>query len=1084
MSIGTHASNKKIRLSILTGLAVLAGMAAILAWQQPVSVPVDAPLNPELAALLALLERGDPAWAESAGEFYGYIPPSIDFTARNELCRDWLETANWPLAALPAKFDLRSAGRITPVRNQEQCGSCWAFGTLASLESCQLPGFNTDFSENHLKNTHGFSWGPCSGGNTILATAYLARWSGPVWETDDPYQPNSNPSPLNLPTRAHAREIIFLPDRSGALDNDLIKQAVMSEGAVSAGMNMNAKLNTAWNSYYYKGGKSSNHIVAIAGWDDDFDKTRFSPVPAGNGAFIVKNSWGESWGENGYMYVSYYDTAFAYSDVVQFRKLDPVNNFRRLYQYDWLGWTGSYGFSGKTAGWGANIFTSMGNEKVAAVSFYTYAPNTSYQISFRRNVTTSPRTGEIIAGSSGTVELPGYHTVAMAQPMAVSAGQRFAVIVKLDTPGYQFPIPLETRIQGYSASSEANAGEGFVSPDGSNWTDLITIGGHSNSSVCIKAFTTALDDCDLIITRQPRSQKIDQDEKVSLAVTVAGTGPLTYQWYEGESPDTAHPVSGATASTFTSPALKSDTNYWVKVSNTKGSVVSATAFILVDTEIPPTILTHPSNQTILSGLAAGLKVVVKGPEPRYYQWYEGMSGNTAIPVKGAKEPFFVSPPLKAPVSYWVRVSNEFGYTDSKAAAITITHCAAASIRNQPAGKVINPGQKASLSVTAAGTTPLKYQWYTGTAPDLKNPVSGATASSFTTPALTASAKYWVLVENACGTAASTTAAVTVVTGKPAGPDHLRAVRVAAGRVRLIWDDCSTDETAFIVERRQGKDGVWQEAGRTVTNCASYEDSGAAAGAVWYYRVCSQNSAGQSAYSNVASASDSDYDLIIPAAAHNSTWRTDLNLLNPGSVPADVQIALLLMGKSNLAPATVNVTIPPGQTVRLADILGSTFTASNAALGLRILTGTAKANARFYNIGTGKGTFGMGIEGLTGWQALPEDATRCGIFHHLINNLNYRTNLGFTNASAFPVTVRITLNGDSAGMLTSRTHSLQPYENFQFTKVFDAFGVTKPVNSGWISLEVLTEGGKIHAYTMVIDNLSADPVWWNVSEAGK
>ena len=53
-----------------------------------------------------------------------------------------------------------------------------------------------DFSENHLKNYHGFDWGPCDGGNVDISTAYLARWAGPVDELDDPYRDwDDRPSP-------------------------------------------------------------------------------------------------------------------------------------------------------------------------------------------------------------------------------------------------------------------------------------------------------------------------------------------------------------------------------------------------------------------------------------------------------------------------------------------------------------------------------------------------------------------------------------------------------------------------------------------------------------------------------------------------------------------------------------------------------------------------------------------------------------------------------------------------------------------------------------------------------------------------
>ena len=89
------------------------------------------------------------------------------------------------------------------------------------------------------------------------------------------------------------------------------------------------------NSYYYSGSGSSNHAVTIVGWDDNYDKSKFSTVPPGNGAFIVKNSSGSGWGESGYFYLSYYDTFVGKTNAV-FTAESPVN-YDHIYQYDPLG---------------------------------------------------------------------------------------------------------------------------------------------------------------------------------------------------------------------------------------------------------------------------------------------------------------------------------------------------------------------------------------------------------------------------------------------------------------------------------------------------------------------------------------------------------------------------------------------------------------------------------------------------------------------------------------------------------------------------------------------------------------------------
>ncbi len=90
-------------------------------------------------------------------------------------------------AAAPVAYDLRSAGKLSPVRDQGRYGTCWAFASLASLKSSLLPGAANDFSENNMANRSGFALGYGAGGNSYMAAAYLLRWAGPVSEADDPY---------------------------------------------------------------------------------------------------------------------------------------------------------------------------------------------------------------------------------------------------------------------------------------------------------------------------------------------------------------------------------------------------------------------------------------------------------------------------------------------------------------------------------------------------------------------------------------------------------------------------------------------------------------------------------------------------------------------------------------------------------------------------------------------------------------------------------------------------------------------------------------------------------------------------------
>jgi C1A family cysteine protease len=395
-----------------------------------------------------------------------------------------------PVSSLPGRFDLRTFGKVSAVKNQGQCGSCWAFSTFASLESALLGSESWDFSENNLRNSHGYDLYSCQGGNSLMATAYLARWSGALTESTDPYstisKSASSVTSPNTGSVKHVQEVLFIPDRSGALDNENIKRVLSVKGAIYSTIRWeDSSYRSSTASYYYKGSSPANHAITIVGWDDSYDRNRFSTKPAGDGAFIVKNSWGSSWGENGYFYVSYYDTWIGKDNA--FFSAEGADNYYHNYQYDPLGWVVSFGENSPTE-YFANVFTAQSAENVAAVSFYTATTDAQYQVSVYRGVQNSPVKGTAVISESGTIGVPGYHTIALSSPVPVEKGERFSVVVKLTTPGYQYPVAIEYPLSGFSSGARATSGQSFVSSSGTSWTDLNSI--YPNSNVCLKAFTT------------------------------------------------------------------------------------------------------------------------------------------------------------------------------------------------------------------------------------------------------------------------------------------------------------------------------------------------------------------------------------------------------------------------------------------------------------------------------------------------------------------------------------------------------------------------------------------------------------------
>lgn len=390
------------------------------------------------------------------------------------------------ISSFPTSFDLRTRGNMTAVRNQGDCGSCWAHGTYGSLESAMTPAVY-DFSENNLKNTHGFDWGPCDGGNNFISTAYLGRWNGPVDEAADPYQPNTNPSPVGLPAIGHVQNVIVLPPRTTPLDNDNIKWILTQYGAISASYyHSSSYYSSTYAAYYYPSAVSDNHIITIAGWDDSFPASRFPTSPAGNGAFLCKNSWGTSWGQSGYFWISYYDQNLGYDEIVYYEDAQPVSNYGKVYQYDPLGWVGNIGYN-NPVGYLANVFTATSSDTLSAVAFYAPDINCGYEVRVYTGVSGAPTSGTLRGTTTGSLTYPGYYTVP-SPAVQLTAGEKFAVVVKLTTSGYGYPVALEYPYSGYSSDATASPGQSYCSSDGVNYYDVTNM--DANANVCLKAFTT------------------------------------------------------------------------------------------------------------------------------------------------------------------------------------------------------------------------------------------------------------------------------------------------------------------------------------------------------------------------------------------------------------------------------------------------------------------------------------------------------------------------------------------------------------------------------------------------------------------
>lgn len=364
---------------------------------------------------------------------------------------------------------------------------------------------NFDFSEINMGTNcsyldpEGFIREPHKGGNAKMATAYLARWDGAVLEKNDRY-PSNNVVYREVSADYHVQDVLWIPYRKNAQDNGVIKQTIMNYGAITANFEVDWNYFNSNRSTYYLPSSASNddngwHAIAIVGWDDNYSKYNFKSTPSGNGAFICKNSWGTDSGENGYFYISYYDTSIGYSHggtMAAYINLETNTNYNKIYQYDPLGAVSVCGFNNTI--WSTNVFPEQGytlssDEKLSAASFYTYDKGTSYELYVVKDYTgeeSLSQSRELV--SSGVIEYPGYHTIPFKE-IPLKAGTRFAIVVKMSLPNQYVYSCYEAPVSDKYRNAKSNQGESFYSSNGSSWHDLTTY--MSNANFCIKAFTNA-----------------------------------------------------------------------------------------------------------------------------------------------------------------------------------------------------------------------------------------------------------------------------------------------------------------------------------------------------------------------------------------------------------------------------------------------------------------------------------------------------------------------------------------------------------------------------------------------------------------
>ncbi len=351
-------------------------------------------------------------------------------------------------------FSLVEEGYGTTV-NMQHYGNCWAMASSTVMESDLL-----------VRSGVKYSFQP----NDIVSLTYggsIATEAEGLYSTD---RSNAG-SPVVQPIAATATNILHgyvtvdANDYSSC-DIEVIQEHIRTGGALTCMMRTEPEEywsfdeHTTYNNPDIQNAWETDHVVVIVGWDDDFPANQFSHKASRKGAWLVQNSWGKNWGEEGYFWMSYDTKLFGVCDI------SISDEYSEVLSYD-ASVCALAATDGGTAT--ANVYDHAGT--IGAIGTYTSSPNQTLTLEIY-----SGEFGELIYTEEQTFEYVGYHTIELDEPLDV---EQYTVVIHYPegAPVEGDSFELQSQVSGITVGYNATIDEGqsYILVNG-EWIDMSTSG--------------------------------------------------------------------------------------------------------------------------------------------------------------------------------------------------------------------------------------------------------------------------------------------------------------------------------------------------------------------------------------------------------------------------------------------------------------------------------------------------------------------------------------------------------------------------------------------------------------------------------